>query len=126
MLVVETSSDQQTFTVNNGPPVFDNCPDDNWLILNCEDYEGEEGTIDVIEAWIASVTATSACGEPLTVFNNFNSSNIGTCINDGYTNVTFRATDNCGRTTFCTGNRSSDRYGSSEDHRRGAGSLRGM
>jgi CHRD domain-containing protein/type IX secretion system substrate protein len=98
-----TSSDTQDFTINNGPPVFENCPGDNWLVLNCEDYGGEAGTIQVIEAWIASVTASTSCGLPLTVFNNFNSNNINTCVNNGYNTVTFRATDNCGRTSFCTG-----------------------
>jgi hypothetical protein len=57
----------------------------------------------VIEAWIASVTASTSCGVPLTVFNNFNSNNINTCVNNGYNTVTFRATDACGRTSFCTG-----------------------
>jgi fungalysin metallopeptidase (M36)/fungalysin/thermolysin propeptide len=98
-----TATDTQDFTVSNGPPVFYNCPGDNWLVLNCEDYGGEAGTIQVIEAWIASVTASTSCGLPLTVFNNFNSNNINTCINNGYNTVTFRATDNCGRTSFCTG-----------------------
>jgi hypothetical protein len=98
-----TSSDTQDFTISNGPPVFENCPGDNWLVLNCEDYGGEAGTIAVIEAWIASVTATTSCNFPLTVFNNFNPNNINTCVNNGYNTVTFRATDNCGRTSFCTG-----------------------
>jgi hypothetical protein len=97
------ASDTQDFTVSNGPPVFYNCPGDNWLVLNCEDYGGEAGTIQVIEAWIASVTASTSCSIPLTVFNNFNSNNINTCVNNGYNTVTFRATDNCGRTSFCTG-----------------------
>ena len=98
-----TATDIQDFTVNNGPPVFENCPEDNWLVLNCEDYGGEDGTIAVIEAWIASVTASSSCGVPLTVFNNFNPNNINTCVNNGYNTVTFRATDACGRTSFCQG-----------------------
>ena len=96
-------TDIQDFTVNNGPPVFENCPEDNWLVLNCEDYGGEGGTIAVIQAWIASVKASSSCGVELTVFNNFNPNNINTCINNGYNTVTFRATDNCGRSSFCTG-----------------------
>jgi hypothetical protein len=98
-----SASDIQQFKVVNGPPVFENCPGDNWLVLNCEDYGGEGGTIQVIEAWIASVTASTSCGLPLTVFNNFNSNNINTCVNNGYNTVTFRATDACGRTSFCTG-----------------------
>jgi hypothetical protein len=98
-----TASDTQDFRVQNGSPVFQNCPGDNWLVLNCEDYGGEAGTIAVIEAWIASVSATTSCAIPLTVFNNFNPNNINTCVNNGYNTVTFRATDNCGRTSFCTG-----------------------
>ena len=97
------ATDIQDYTVSNGPPVFDGCPGDNWLVLNCEDFGGESGTIDVIEAWIASVTASTSCGLELTVFNNFNPNNINTCVNNGYNTVTFRATDNCGRSSFCTG-----------------------
>ncbi len=98
-----TDSDVQIFTVQNGPPVFENCPDDNWLQLNCEDYGGESGTIAVVEAWIASVSARSSCGIPLNVLNDFDPNNFGTCINDGYTTVNFFATDDCGRTTICQG-----------------------
>ncbi len=98
-----STSVTQDFVVANSAPVFENCPEDNWLVLNCEDFGGEGGTIDVIEAWIASVTASSSCGVPLTVFNNFNPNNINTCMNNGINTVTFRATDNCGRTTFCQG-----------------------
>ena len=98
-----TATDIQDYTVSNGPPVFEGCPEDNWLVLNCEDYGGEAGTIDVILAWIESVKASTSCGVELTVFNNFNPNNINTCINNGYNTVTFRATDNCGRSSFCTG-----------------------
>ncbi len=90
------------YVVQNDGPVFAGCEDEQWLQFNCEDYGGEEGTIAAIEAYIASVSATSACGNDLTVFNNFNSNNINTCINNGINTITFRATDNCGRTSFCT------------------------
>ncbi len=90
------------YVVQNDGPIFAGCEEDQWLQFNCEDYGGEEGTIAVIQAYIASVSATSACGNDLTVFNNFNSNNINTCINNGINTITFRATDNCGRTSFCT------------------------
>ncbi len=90
------------YVVQNEGPVFAGCEDEQWLQFNCEDYGGEEGTIAAIEAYIASVSATSACDSDLTVFNNFNSNNINTCINNGINTITFRATDNCGRTSFCT------------------------
>ncbi len=90
------------YVVQNDGPTFAGCEDDQWLQFNCEDYGGEDGTISAIEAYIASVSASSACGNDLTVFNNFNSNNINTCINNGINTITFRATDNCGRTSFCT------------------------
>lgn len=98
-----SASDTQTFTVQNDGPIFINCPNDNWLQLNCEDYGGEDGTIAVVEAWIASVSAQSSCGGILNVANDFNPNNFGTCINNGFTTVTFFATDACGRTTTCQG-----------------------
>ena len=98
-----TASDIQVITLQNGPPTFDNCPDDNWLQLNCEDYGSESSTIAVIQAWIYSITASSSCGTPLTVYNDFNHYNIGTCIDDGLTTVNFWATDDCGRTVSCQG-----------------------
>lgn len=97
-----TAIDFQDFTIQNSAPTFSGCEEDTWLQFNCEDYGGEEGTIAVIEAYIASVTAYAACGDQLTVLNNFNSNNINTCINNGINTITFRATDNCGRTSFCT------------------------
>lgn len=97
-----TSMDFQDFTVQNSSPTFSGCEEDTWLQFNCEDFGGEAGTIDAIEAYIASVEAYSACGDQLSVFNNFNSNNINTCINNGINTITFRATDNCGRTSFCT------------------------
>ena len=90
------------YVVQNEGPVFAGCEDEQWLQFNCEDYGGEDGTIAAIEAYIASVSASSACGNDLTVFNNFNSNNINTCLNNGINTITFRATDNCGRTSFCT------------------------
>lgn len=90
------------YRVENEGPKFLECEEDTWLQFNCEDYGGEAGTIAAIEAYIASVEAYSACDDQLTVFNNFNSNNINTCINNGINTITFRATDNCGRTSFCT------------------------
>ncbi len=97
-----SATDQQTFTVANGPPVFAGCVEDDWLQFNCEDYGGEAGTIAAIEAYIASVEAYSSCGVQLNVLNNFNSNNINTCINNGINTITFRAFDTCGRQSFCT------------------------
>ncbi len=92
-----TASDTRVFTIENGPPVM-NCPE-NCLIQNCED-----GTyLEIIEAWITTVTATSSCGENIVVTNNYNPNNLGFCIWNGMTSVTFTATDDCGRTTTCIG-----------------------
>lgn len=97
-----TATDIQNFTVQNSAPTFSGCEEDTWLQFNCEDYGGEEGTIAAIQAYIASVEAYSACGDQLSVVNNFNSNNINTCINNGINTITFRAIDNCGRASFCT------------------------
>ncbi len=97
-----TASDIQDYFVQNGPPEFYGCEEDNWLQFNCEDYGGEGGTIAAIEAYIASVKASSSCGVNLNVVNNFNSNNINTCYNGVPQSITFFATDNCGRTSTCT------------------------
>jgi hypothetical protein len=89
-----TAEDQQVFTVDNEGPVVD-CPED-CVILNCED--GDYNAI--INAWLASVTATGACGGNITVTNDFNGVN-GLCIWDGVTPVNFTATDLCGRSSTC-------------------------
>lgn len=92
-----TASDNRVFTIQNGPPVM-TCPE-NCLIQNCEDGD----YLQIIEAWIATVTATSSCGENIVVTNNYNPNNLGFCIWNGMTPVTFTATDDCGRTTTCVG-----------------------
>jgi hypothetical protein len=67
--------------------------------LNCED----DGWENVIQAWLASVAAEDACGNSLTVSNNYNPFTQGLCINNGTKVVRFFATDNCGRTSLCEG-----------------------
>ncbi len=95
-----TASCERVFTVANDGPILD-CPD-NALFLNCEDYSA--GGIEAkINAWITTVTATSSCGIPTQVTNNFNINSLGMCLNNPFTDVTFFATDNCGRTATCTG-----------------------
>ena len=91
-----TATHTQTITISNDGPVI-NCPE-VLQIFNCED--GVTG--DLVGAWLASVTASSACGGSLEVTNNYNG-NPGMCINNGTTNVTFRTRDACGRTTTCVG-----------------------
>ncbi len=91
-----TASDEQVFTVaNDGPEI--NCPSD-LQITSC--YGGDY--LAVIEAWLTNVSATSSCGFPLTVTNDFNPNNLGTCYWNLYNPVNFRATDACGRTSTCT------------------------
>ena len=69
------------------------------LQLNCED----DGWENVIQAWLASIEAEDACGNSLTVSNNYNPFTQGLCINNGTRVVRFFATDNCGRTSLCEG-----------------------
>jgi hypothetical protein len=90
------ASDVQIFTINNDGPVID-CPE-VLNIINCED--GDYNAL--IDAWIASVTATPYCGGSIAVTNDFNGVN-GLCISNGFTNVTFIATDECGITNTCIG-----------------------
>ncbi len=91
------ASDQQVFTVANEGPVLD-CP------ANCEIFDCDYGGyLDVIEAWLESVSAEASCSGALEVSNNFNPNNLGMCYWNGYTPVTFTATDNCGRTSSCVG-----------------------
>ena len=91
-----TASDVRTFTIDNGPPEFLNCPE-NCLQLNCED----DGWENIIQAWLASVKAVSSCSEELTVTNNYNPFTQGLCINNGSRMVRWFATDACGRTSIC-------------------------
>ncbi len=90
-----TASDNRVFTIQNGPPVIA-CPQ-NCLVQNCEDGN----YLEIIDAWLTTVTATSSCGADIVVNNNYNPNNLGFCIWNGYTPVTFTATDACGRTTTC-------------------------
>ena len=93
-----TASDVRTFTIANDAPTFLNCPAVP-LQLNCED----DGWENVIQAWLASVEAEDACGNSLSVSNNYNPNTQGLCINNGTKVVRFFATDNCGRTSLCEG-----------------------
>lgn len=67
------------------------------MIINCED----EGWQQIVQAWLASVQATSSCGTALNVTNNYNPATQGLCINNGTRIVRWMATDNCGRTSIC-------------------------
>jgi hypothetical protein len=89
-----TASATQTFIIDNDGPTME-CPD-NCEVLTC--YDGDYNAI--IEAWINTVEATSSCSAELTVFNTYNGVN-GICVYNGFTPVTFSATDACGRTVSC-------------------------
>ncbi len=86
----------QFLTVQNDGPVID-CPE-TLQIFGCQDGATE----DLIDAWIASVTASTSCGGAVTVTNNYNG-NAGVCINNGFTNVNFSVVDACGRISSCIG-----------------------
>ena len=90
-----TASDIQEVTLDNEGPVL-NCPG-TCTILNCDEGDYE----DIIQAWIATFTATASCGGNVMVFNNYNGVN-GLCVFNGITPVTFTAIDECGRSTTCT------------------------
>jgi len=91
-----TASDIQEITIENDGPTL-TCPE-TLNIINCED--GDYNAL--IEAWLASVKATTACNGNAEVTNNFNGVN-GLCITNGFTDVVFTATDDCGTTSTCVG-----------------------
>jgi hypothetical protein len=91
-----TANDTRKFTIANTAPVFANCPAVP-LIINCE----VDGWEQIIQAWLASVQASSTCSNALNVTNNYNPNNQGLCINNGTRTVRWMATDACGRTSIC-------------------------
>ncbi|MCK6694603.1 MAG: HYR domain-containing protein, partial [Thermoanaerobaculia bacterium] len=83
----------QIITVVDVTPPTVNCPDD--LTLECNDPENG----DLIAAWLASVTATDACGTA-TVSNDYDVDNFSDgCGATGSVTVTFSATDECDNTS---------------------------
>jgi hypothetical protein len=82
------------FVIDNEGPTME-CPD-NCEVLSC--YDGDYNA--VIEAWLNTVSASSSCSVDLTVYNDYDGVN-GICITNGFTPVSFWATDACGRTVNC-------------------------
>ncbi len=92
-----SASDVRVFTIANDGPEIE-CP--NPLFLNCEDFTS--GSLQAkIQAWLSTASARSSCGFSLGVTNTYNPFSLGMCTSNPFTNVTFFATDDCGRTTSC-------------------------
>ncbi len=72
------------------------CPDP--LKLECDgDYQSE------IDAWVASIVATDACDQDITITNNYAPGTFPplSCDASDFIDVTFIATDDCGNTATC-------------------------
>ncbi len=90
-----TAFDTQDITIDNEGPVL-NCSG------ACEIFTCNDGDYnDLIQAWIASFTATASCGGNVTVSNDYNGIS-GLCVSTSTTPVVFTAIDECGRITTCT------------------------
>jgi len=92
----------QTFswTVDVTPPAL-NCP--AMLTIECDEtMDLSVPTNMTIANWLASATATDACGTP-TVVNNYSPTAFTNgCGATGMQTVTFTATDGCNNTSSCT------------------------
>jgi uncharacterized repeat protein (TIGR01451 family) len=83
-----------TYTIDSTAPVFAVCPAN--LLLTCDgSYTAD------INDWLATASATDACGA--TVTNNLTPATIAALTCDaGSVTVTFTATDACGNTSICS------------------------
>ena len=104
-----TATHIQTYTIQNDGPEFV-CPAEICII------ECPENTADIqtqFDAYAGLATVNTSCNGSISVSNNFNpngffNQNCGTFPLNGvpnvrrWQNVTFTATDQCGRTSFCT------------------------
>ncbi len=83
-------------TVQDNTPPQIHCPSD--LILTCD-----AGTnyVALINAWIATATATDACDANVTITTNYNGMSIPEFSCQGGLVITFTATDDCGNSATC-------------------------
>ena len=101
----------QTYTIqNDGPELL--CPTD--IICQIECTTSDEEIMAAFEFFAQNASVTTSCSGPAPVItNSFNPDNFienFSCINNQFAipnvqrwqNVTFTATDNCGRTSSCT------------------------
>ncbi len=93
-----SSTCNQTINVDdNTNPVFTLCP--GTLVLGC--VAGTDN-VALINAWIATATATDACDASVTITTNYDGMSIPSFSCVGGMNITFTATDDCGNSASCT------------------------
>ncbi|MEP6794815.1 MAG: HYR domain-containing protein [Saprospiraceae bacterium] len=83
-------------TVQDNTPPQIHCPSD--LVLTCD---AGQNYVSLINAWIATATATDACDANVTIFSNYNGGSIPDFSCQGGLIITFTATDDCGNTSTC-------------------------
>ncbi|MBK9983112.1 MAG: HYR domain-containing protein [Saprospiraceae bacterium] len=81
---------------DNTPPQI-HCPSD--LVLTCD---AGQNYVALINAWIATATATDACDANVTITNNYDGMTVPDFSCQGGMVITFTAADDCGNTSTCS------------------------
>lgn len=90
-----TCSSTITVQDNTAPQIH--CPSN--LVLTCD---AGQNYVALIYAWIATATATDACGVNVTITTNYDGISIPNFACQGGLVITFTATDLCGNSSSCT------------------------
>ncbi|MGB4849007.1 MAG: HYR domain-containing protein [Saprospiraceae bacterium] len=90
-----TCSSTITVQDNTAPQIH--CPSN--LVLTCD---AGQNYVALIYAWIATATATDACGVNVTITTNYDGISIPNFSCQGGLVITFTATDICGNSSSCT------------------------
>ncbi len=92
-----SSTCNQTINVDdNTNPTFTLCPAN--LVLGC--VAGTDN-VALINAWIATATATDACDASVAITTNYDGTSVPSFSCEGGMNITFTATDDCGNSASC-------------------------
>ncbi len=92
-----SSTCNQTINVDdNTNPAFTLCPAN--LVLGC--VAGTDN-VALINAWIATATATDACDASVAITTNYDGTSVPSFSCEGGMNITFTATDDCGNSASC-------------------------
>jgi hypothetical protein len=83
-------------TVQDNTPPQIHCPSD--LVLTCD---AGQNYLSLINAWIATATASDACDANVAITTNYNGVSIPEFSCQGGIVITFTATDDCGNSSTC-------------------------